>query len=177
MSSEKEETKKSLSERTTHFSEIYLAHHPISAECRNHVFKIGPLYLCVGCTSVITGFIVMTIIQFSYLEPFRLYPLIPAIITSAGVFMALLQLFTKPKKKLLKVIMRFSLGLGMGTFILLIVLVPNWYLKMCLLILYAIGTVLYNSVRSYSHMDDCLLDESKGEEINLQNDEYQLIDS
>ena len=156
-SDEKEEL--TIKEKIKIFSKLYLAHHEICEECKNHVFKIGPLYLCVGCTSVIFGVVIFGIILFSFLDVFRGFPLVIALITSYGVFMALMQLFTKPTSKLLKVLMRFSLGLGMGAFFALLVFIPNWYLKFGLFILLGIGTILYNIVRSYSHMDDCIQSE------------------
>ncbi|MHA1551541.1 MAG: hypothetical protein ACTSQC_06325 [Candidatus Heimdallarchaeaceae archaeon] len=149
-SDEKEEL--TIKEKIKIFSKLYLAHHEICEECKNHVFKIGPLYLCVGCT-------IFGIILFSFLDVFKGFPLVVALITSYGVFMALMQLFLKPTNKLLKTLMRFSLGLGMGSFFALLVFIPNWYLKFGLFILLGIGTILYNIVRSYSHMDDCVQSE------------------
>ena len=162
---EKEEL--SIKERIKNFSELYLAHHEICEECKNHVFKIGPLYLCVGCTSVFLGIVIFGIILFSFFDIFRGFPLIVALITSFGVFMALIQLFIKPTNKLLKALMRFSLGLGMGAFLALLVFIPNWYLKFGLFVLLGIGTILYNIVRSYSHMDDCIQNEPDKKDSDL----------
>lgn len=177
MNSEKEESKLTISERITNFSELYLAHHPICDECRNHVFKIGPLFLCVGCTCVISGFLIFGIFLFSFLDFFYGFPLSVALITSYGVLMSLIQLFTKPKNKWLKVLMRFSLGLGMGAFLALIVFLTNWFLKFGLLFLLIIGTFLYNIVRSYSHLDDCIPVETDIKEEDVKESEFQLIDS
>ncbi len=157
----------SIKERIKNFSELYLAHHEICEECKNHVFKMGPLYLCVGCTSVFLGIVIFGIILFSFFDVFSGSPLIIALISSYGVFMALMQLFIKPKNKLLKALMRFSLGLGMGAFFALLVFIPNWYLKFGLLILLGIGTLLYNIVRNYSHMDDCVQSEQDIQDTDL----------
>ena len=165
---EKEEL--SIKERIKNFSELYLAHHEISEECKNHVFKIGPFYLCVGCTSVFIGVVIFGIIQFSFLDFFRGFPLIIALISSYGVFMALMQLLIKPTNKLLKALMRFSLGLGMGAFFALLVFIPNWYLKFGLFIFLGIGTILYNIVRSYTHMSDCIQSEPDTIDTDLKID-------
>jgi hypothetical protein len=68
-------------------------------ECKNHVFKIGSFYLCVGCTSVFIGIIIANIFVFSLFEFFKNNPLVLALITSFGVLIALLQLLIKPKNK------------------------------------------------------------------------------
>ncbi len=155
MTAEKGEGKLPIKERMKNFSELYLAHHEISEECKNHVFKIGPFYLCVGCTSVIIGIIIEGIILFIFLGFFTTYPIVLALITSFGVFLALLQLIVKPKNKLIKTLMRFSLGFGMGALFALMVMIPNWYLKIGLFILVLLGTILYNRVRRDYANDSC----------------------
>ncbi|MCG3224673.1 MAG: hypothetical protein H7647_09425 [Candidatus Heimdallarchaeota archaeon] len=155
MDAEKGEEKLPLKERITNFSEIYLAHHEISEKCKNHVFKIGSFYLCVGCTSVFIGIIIANIIIFSLFEFFKNNPLVLALITSFGVLIALIQLLIKPKNKWVKAFMRFSLGAGLGALLSLIVFIPNFYLKFGIAILIGIGTVLYNIVRRNSPENGC----------------------
>ncbi|MBY9001761.1 MAG: hypothetical protein KGD64_12660 [Candidatus Heimdallarchaeota archaeon] len=155
MNDEKEEEKLSLNVRIKNFSELYLAHHEISEDCKNHFFKIGPFYLCVGCTSVIAGIIIEGIILFSFLDFFNTNPIALALITSYGVSLALLQLLLKPKNKLIKIFMRFSLGFGMGTLLAIVVMIPNWYWKIGLFILLVLGTFLYNKVRRDFASDPC----------------------
>ena len=147
MVAEKGEGKLPIKERIKNFSELYLAHHEISEECKNHIFKIGPFYLCVGCTSVIIGLLIEGIILFSFLNFFTTRPIVLALITSFGVSLALLQLLLKPKNKLIKTFMRFSLGFGVGALLALMVMIPNWYWKIGLFILFLLGTILYNRVR------------------------------
>jgi uncharacterized membrane protein (DUF485 family) len=155
MDAEKGEEKLPIKERLKNFSDLYLAHHEISEECKNHVFKIGPFYLCVGCTSVFLGIIFFSIFLFSFLDTFRAYPLILALVTSFGVSIALLQLVIKPRNKWNKALMRFTLGVGMGALLAIIIFIPNWYLKYGLFILLGIGTVLYNVVRRNSSENYC----------------------
>jgi FtsH-binding integral membrane protein len=155
MTAEKGEGKLPIKERLKNFSELYLAHHEISEECKNHVFKIGPFYLCVGCTSVIIGLLIEGIILFSFLDFFTTYPIVLALITSFGVFIALLQLLLKPKNKMIKTFMRFSLGLGMGALLAIMVMIPNWYWKIGLFTLLIFGTILYNKVKRNYPTDSC----------------------
>ncbi|MCG3221502.1 MAG: hypothetical protein H7641_08990, partial [Candidatus Heimdallarchaeota archaeon] len=90
------------------FSSLYLAHHPLCENYRNHVFKIGSLYLCVGCTSIVTAFIVYTILFFAVPRIFQEYPLTNGIIAAIGVGMSLLQFVLRPSNKIIKIIFRFS---------------------------------------------------------------------
>ncbi|MHA1346950.1 MAG: hypothetical protein ACTSVO_07610 [Candidatus Heimdallarchaeaceae archaeon] len=155
MDTVKKEEKLSVKERIKNFSELYLAHHEISEKCENHVFKIGPFYLCVGCTSVFVGIVSFSIFLFIFYSTFKTYPLVLALITSFGVSLALLQLVIKPKNKWVKALMRFLLGVGIGALLAIVVIIPNIYLKFGFFILLGIGTVLYNIVRRNSPENSC----------------------
>ncbi len=150
-----EDEKLTTKERIKNFSELYLAHHEISEECKNHVFKIGPFYLCVGCTSVFIGTIIASIMIISFYDFFINNPIILALITSFGVLIALLQLLIKPRNKWVKALMRFTLGAGFGALLSLIVFIPNVYLKLGIIILLGIGTGLFNVVRRNSPKSEC----------------------
>ena len=155
MNSPNEEEKLPLRDRIKNFSELYLSHHEINEKCKHHVFKIGPLYLCVGCTSVLLGFITFLISFFVWLEFFLPNPLALALTASFGVLMSLIQLWFKPKLKWVKSLMRLSLGVGLSAFVGLIVLIPNIFLKLGLFLLLVIGTILYNIVRRSLNEDNC----------------------
>jgi len=155
MDTEKREEKLTIKERMENFSKLYLAHHEINEKCKNHVFKIGQFYLCVGCTSVFIGIIIANIMIFSFFDFFINNPIVLALITSFGVLITLLQLLIKPRNKWMKALMRFSLGVGFSALLSLIVFIPNVFLKLGIVILLGIGTVLYNIVRRNSPENGC----------------------
>ena len=155
--------KKNFSERLQLFSIKYLAHHPSCKKFDNHIFRIGKLFLCVGCTSVFLGFISYTVIFFSLLSSFRRFPYITGTIAAFGVGMALMQVFLKPKFKLFKAFFRFCLGVGLGAYIALIVQVStisqlggySMLVQVALFLLLIPGVYLYNVLRGDSPYLEC----------------------
>ncbi len=125
----------------------YLAHHPTCSRYRNHIFKIGSMYLCVGCTSSIIGFIIYSIVFYSFMEFFKTNPINNGYVTIFGVLLALIQLMLNPQNKWIKAFMRFSLGLGLGGYVALVVLVPSWNLKISLFVMLFFASILYNDIR------------------------------
>ncbi len=145
----------SFSQRLKLFSMQYLAHHPLCIKFKNHVFVIGPLSLCVGCTSVLLGFISFTILFFVMQNIFLIRPLILASVAASGVFIALIQVLLRPSNKWIKALFRLVLGIGLGSFTGLIVLVPNWGLKIGLFFFLFPGVYLYNILRGLSPYLEC----------------------
>lgn len=161
VSSKKE---KSFSYRVRIFSMLYLAHHPACDKFNNHIFRIGSLFLCIGCTSVFLAFISYTIVFFSMLPFFTSFPYVNGIFAAFGVGMALTQVFLKPNNKLIKVLLRFSLGLGLGAYTALIVQVSNLssqignftiLIQISLFLLLIPGVFLYNVLRGDSPYLEC----------------------
>ncbi len=146
-----------LSEKTKlkDFSSLYLAHHPLCNPYKNHVFKIGSLYLCVGCTSIIAGFVVYTVFFFTFPRVFQGYPLVNGLISAYGVGLALLQLMIHPSKKLSKVIFRFSLGLAVAAYMGIVFLVEKWGIKIGLFVLLFACVIIYNSLRKEINIEEC----------------------
>jgi len=156
--------KKSFSYRVRIFSMQYLAHHPACDKFNNHIFRIGSLFFCVGCTSVFLAFVSYTIVFFSMLSFFTSFPYANGIFAAFGVVMALTQVFLKPNNKLIKVLFRFSLGLGLGAYIALIVQVSNLssqvgyftiLIQIALFLLLIPGVFLYNVLRGDSPYLEC----------------------
>ncbi|MCE7738645.1 MAG: hypothetical protein KAU62_15870 [Candidatus Heimdallarchaeota archaeon] len=161
VSSKKE---KSFSYRVRTFSMQYLAHHPACDKFNNHIFRIGSLFLCVGCTSVFLAFISYTIVFFSMLSFFTSFPYANGIFAAFGVAMALTQVFLKPNNKWIKALMRFSLGIGLGAYTALIVQVSNLssqigyftiLIQIALFLLLIPGVFLYNVLRGDSPYLEC----------------------
>ncbi|MEA2069838.1 MAG: hypothetical protein U9O98_00955 [Asgard group archaeon] len=129
------------------YSIKYFAHHPICSQYKNHYFKIGPLYLCVGCTSMYLGI-------FSYILSFFLVPTIFResvwILSTTpfiGFTIAILHSLLKVKIKWFKAISRFLSGLSIGAFIGIIIAVPNWFIRFILGVFLILGHQLYGKIR------------------------------
>ncbi len=156
--------KKPFSYRLKIFSMQYLAHHPVCHKFDNHIFRLGSLFLCVGCLSVILGFITHTAVFFSLLPFFRSFPYVSGSIAALGVGLALIQVFLKPNNRWLKIVFRFSLGIGLGAYTAIIVLAANlsytigFYailIQFLLFILLIPGIYLYNVIRGASPYLEC----------------------
>ncbi|MCE7749852.1 MAG: hypothetical protein GPJ51_15805 [Candidatus Heimdallarchaeota archaeon] len=155
---------KNFSYRVRIFSMLYLAHHPVCDKFNNHIFRIGSLFLCLGCTSVFLAFISYTIVFFSMLPFFTSFPYVNGIFAAFGVAMALTQVFLKPNNKLIKVLLRFSLGIGLGAYTAIIVQVSNLssrignftiLIQIALFLLLIPGVFLYNVLRGDSPYLEC----------------------
>ena len=153
--------KLNLTSKIKFFSMQYLAHHPVCNKFENHVFKIGSLFLCVGCTSVLTAFIIYTILFFSIPSTFQSFPLINALVALAGVSMSVIQVLLKTKNKWVKAIFRFCLGAALGAYTGIIVLIDNIGLKIGLFAFLFPGVYLYNILRGQSSYLECRTCETK----------------
>ncbi len=164
MQSGSSKKKKSFSYRVRIFSMQYLVHHPSCDKFDNHVFRIGSLFLCVGCTSVFLAFISYSVVFFSMLPFFTSFPYANGIFAAFGVAMALIQVFLKPNNKLIKILFRSSLGIGLGAYTALIVQVSNlssqigsftFLIQIALFLLLIPGVFLYNVLRGDSPYLEC----------------------
>jgi hypothetical protein len=161
-------------EKIKNFSALYLAHHPLCIKFRNHVFKIGSLYLCVGCFSVLTGFLVFTILFSVFQDFFQTNPIILAFISLSGVILSLIQLLLKPNFKWTKASFRFLLGAALGAYNGLIILLPKIWLGFILFLLFFPGVYLYNILRGSSPFIECETCSIKNTETSC---DYYSIDS
>ncbi|MFW9852419.1 MAG: hypothetical protein ACFFDS_05730 [Candidatus Thorarchaeota archaeon] len=146
---------KTFNQKMRHFSMQYLAHHPLCFKFNNHVFRIGSLYLCVGCFSVLLGFIISSIIFFVFRSFFETFPIILASIGLFGVCISLLQLLLKPEVKLLKFLFRLVLGIALGAYTGILILVPKIWLSILLFLLLIPGVYLSNILRGPSPYKEC----------------------
>jgi hypothetical protein len=146
---------KNLNQKIKHISMQYLAHHPLCFKFNNHVFKIGSFYLCVGCFSVLLGFIISSILFFIFKSFFEDLPIILASVGLFGVCMSLVQLLLKPENKILKFLFRLSLGIALGAYTGILILVPKIWLSILLFLLLFPGVYLYNILRGPSPYREC----------------------
>lgn len=160
----KEKPKKSLRYRIKIFSMQYLAHHPICKKFDNHIFRIGPFIFCVGCSGVLLGFLLYTVLFFSMFEIFKEKPIISGLLATFGVIMALIQISLKPENKWLKFVFRICLGIGLGGYTSVIILVAGLdyaigsytiLVQIALFLLLIPGVYLYNILRGESPYLEC----------------------
>ncbi|MHA1401104.1 MAG: hypothetical protein ACTSQE_12215 [Candidatus Heimdallarchaeaceae archaeon] len=130
-------------------------HHPTCSVYKNHYFSIGPLKLCVGCTSVYSSLTLKLILYFTLQEFFNSNLLIFPIICLIGVTAAIGQYLIKPENKWIKAFLRSLLGFGLGAYILLIVLTPKWWLRIVLFVIALGGVYLYNLMRGKANIEYC----------------------
>lgn len=146
---------KNLSQKLRHFSMQYLAHHPLCFKFNNHVFKIGSLYLCVGCFSVLFGFIISSILFFIFKDFFETLSIVLASIALFGVSMSLVQLILKPEIKFFKFLFRLLLGIALGAYTGILILIPKIWLSILLFLLLFPGVYFYNILRGPSPYKEC----------------------
>ena len=151
----RKKTTRSFNQKLRHFSMQYLAHHPLCYKFSNHVFKIGSLYLCVGCSSVLFGFIISSVLFFIFKDFFQTLPIILASSALFGVSLSLFQLLFKPRFKLLKFLFRFLLGIALGAFTGILILIPKIWISILLFLLLFPGVYLYNILRGISPYMEC----------------------
>lgn len=126
-----------------------LAHHPTCSVYKNHYYKIGNIYLCVGCTSLYASIIVSLILFASFMNFFRTYPYYLAFTFVIGIMGPFIHFAIRPKNKWLKTLFRVSAGIALGAYIGLIVLIgfKNWWLQIIMFFFIGAGFVLYGLMR------------------------------
>ncbi|MBD3192656.1 MAG: hypothetical protein GF308_18590 [Candidatus Heimdallarchaeota archaeon] len=135
----------------------FLAHHPICSRYRNHYFKIGPICLCVGCTSMYTGILLYFFLFFLAPSVFQENLYLITILPFFGFSMAILHYLIKSEKKIIKSYLRFSAGVSIGAYFGLIILTPKWWVRLVLFGLFAAGYSLYGIMRGEgANREKCL---------------------
>jgi len=132
-----------------------IAHHPTCSRYKNHLFKIGKIYLCVGCTSVYSTLSIFLILFFIYKAFFLQHFIILPLLFLYGTTTAVLQSLTKPKNKWVKALLRSNLGLGLGAYLAIIFLTPSWWIMVLLIFLAGVGVYVYNLTRKGANMALC----------------------
>jgi hypothetical protein len=112
---------------------------------------------------VFIGFITYTAVFFSLMPIFRTIPYINGTVAATGVGIALIQVFLKPRFKVVKALFRFCLGAGLGAYTALIVQVATItqlggyviLIQIALFVLLVPGLYLYNILRGDSPFMEC----------------------
>jgi uncharacterized membrane protein len=130
------------------------AHHPLCERFSGHVFRIGKLYICQGCTLVYSGLLIGGLV-FS-LVPFVLSYWLWSIIAGALVLPTFIVHFSSLSRVFTRVA-RFSFGLFFGWMIGGVVKYPNWLFRGitigAAIITYLLFRIVYR--RSKKQRDEC----------------------
>ncbi|MFX1515100.1 MAG: hypothetical protein ACFFC6_02245 [Promethearchaeota archaeon] len=128
---------------------FHFSHHPLCNNFRQEVVKIGSWYVCRGCLCVYSSMLlslfitvfVNPFINFSLWEKFLL-----VLIVSSPTWIGFLFKFTN---RILKDLLRFSLGLGWGIAIGELWLQPLWRDKIVIFFLMVIFWFVFKKIRSF----------------------------
>ena len=86
----------------------------------------------------------------------RRFPYILAGVFVFGTFTALIHFLVKPKKKWFKSMFRVFAGLGIGSFVGLIIFLRLWWLQFLMFVMLMGGYLLYGVIRGVGHnLEDC----------------------
>lgn len=131
------------------------AHHPTCSVYKNHYFSIGRIKLCVGCTSLYSALLLELIFYFTFKEFFVKNIVIVTIVGLVGFSAAILQYLIKPENKWIKSFFRAVLGIGIGSYLIILFETPKFWLQLILgLILIASGA-LYSFMRGKANIQYC----------------------
>ncbi len=134
-----------------------IAHHPTCSRYENHLFRIGKLNLCVGCTSMYSSWALYLLVFFLLPSFFQKnYVIINAFVFVVAMVSPLLHIVIKPENKWIKSVFRGILGIGLGAYSGLIILVPNWWIRVLMIALFVVATRMYGQIRgSHANIDLC----------------------
>lgn len=147
------------------FKPILLSHHPNCEKFQDHVYHMGKHKLCIGCftfypTVLITIIITILFIELSLYNIFLLFFIahlffIPIILNILGL----------TKYKILKILSKVSIGIGVGLYIVSILLIPFIHIIIKILLLLQInwylGVIAY--IRNKHIIKKCAECEYKGD--------------
>ncbi|MHA1205756.1 MAG: hypothetical protein ACTSSL_12630 [Candidatus Heimdallarchaeaceae archaeon] len=131
------------------------AHHPTCSVYINHYFNIGGLKLCVGCTSLYSALIIEMILYFIFRSIIESYVIYVTIIGLIGFSAALIQYFAKFENKWIKAVFRFILGIGIGSYLIIVFITPKWWLQLILASILILSGALYNIMRGKANIQYC----------------------
>ncbi|MHA1989111.1 MAG: hypothetical protein ACW98D_21015 [Promethearchaeota archaeon] len=128
------------------FLKLSLAHHPLCWQYRNHLIKIRSLAFCLGCSGFYSGFTLgLALILLGVLNSFLWLELV--FVSSVFYLPTILRLLKTPgfisSKKKYRFVMRFLLGVGIGTGLFSIAIAPNIFIQIIQILM---GLGLYTGI-------------------------------
>lgn len=128
------------------------AHHPLCERFEGQVWKLRSMYLCQGCTlaylGVLTGFLLffafnISLSPINWLAVGSFCLLLPLIIESIGV-----------DRRLIKRIIRYTTGIGIGSLFWLLLSEPDFVMKVGAIIFAVVGFQVFRFIRGSSERQD-----------------------
>lgn len=96
---------------------FFLSHHPECDDFDDHVFKIGKIRLCQGCTAMYSGLIILILLVWNHILILPQDFLISFIIGSLLFFPTIVQLKFGFKNRSYRIISRWLIGFSIGIYL------------------------------------------------------------
>ena len=135
------------------------SHHPNCDLYDHHVYRIGSVRFCVGCTGLYSAFFISFLLDLVFKFSWALN--LRFIIGFLLFIPAIIQLFRKSRKRFLKFIMRYSLGTSTYFLVSSSLLVDGLHWKLVLLTVFILAALFYSrkqGVRQLIECEDCKYD-------------------
>lgn len=132
------------------------AHHPDCDQYDRHVFKFAGWVLCVGDAGVYSA-ILLSLLWYMF-GPGKNWQFGHLTLFSFGILFfipAVIQLFWKSKRKTIKFMMRFSLGISIYYLLRFTFSFSSIFWKLFYLVIFVTGTVFYTINNSKKHLYEC----------------------
>jgi uncharacterized membrane protein len=128
---------------------FHFSHHPLCSNFKQEVVKIGSWYICRGCLCVYSSMLLSLVITV-FVNPFNTFSLgdkfLLVMIVSSPTWIGFLFKFNN---RIIKDLLRFSLGLGWGIAIGELWLQPLWGDKFVIFFLMIIFWFVFRKLRSF----------------------------
>ncbi|MFX0124396.1 MAG: hypothetical protein ACFFAE_12210 [Candidatus Hodarchaeota archaeon] len=128
---------------------FYFSHHPLCNNYRQEVLKIGAWYICRGCFCVYVSTL-FSLLMTVFVDPFNTYSLSEVffivLIVSSPTWIAFLFNF---QNRIIKDLIRISLGLGWGIALGELWLQPSWSDKFVIFLLMFIFWFIFRKSRNF----------------------------
>ncbi len=130
---------------------FHFAHHPLCSNFRQEVFQVGNWFICRGCTwtyssAFITLLVTLLLNPFSNFSPFEVFLIVLGVISPAWI--GLLYTF---HNRIIKDIIRISLGIGWGIALAELWLQPLWIDKIIIFLFLVIFLVIFQRMKCFQN--------------------------
>lgn len=164
---------KILNDINKHTIKQIFAHHPNCDLYNNHVFQLSDWRFCIGCTGLYSGLIFAFILEMFHVNNF------PSNIFRFGIGIlfflpAVVQLYYKSKIKIIKLLMRFSLGISSFYLATFALYEKVMILKIIYILIFILSVYIYSKLQAKKQLIECI-DCKYGEEYSTCKIRYDYI--